>query len=954
MSRLLSLCALIVLTSLPVKGQELLRDLETMPLGMMPQDLTAVGQHVYFTGIGPEGGREWWRTDGTGPGTHMVADLAPGDGSINPKMTTVIGSELYFWDGISQSLVVINDADQTVRSINGLATDDRPYWIGSYQDGAVLVHHDQEDPIIHIIPAGSDSATRLPVSCAEPCNVIHPQVVGNALYFVLEFGQTRRELWRVFLDGSWSEPLPVSTDRYAEFIGSIGNKVLFVNRAEDGTYALYSWTGGTLSQLATLSGPGDRISTNPLAISNGRFILLTDTNRSQPGFQMIATDGTPEATEVLLGDADWIWPRTVQILPNGNIVFANYDDTYGQELWVSDGTTEGTHVVADVRPGRDGSSPEMLQVIGDHVYYCAYDPVHGVEFWRSDGTEAGTRLVADLIPGEMGGNPEYFIPLGSEILISSWDGEFGNQLIAVEPESGDTRTVTTLSRPITRSSSPRAFVEIGSEAVFSASNKLEGSQRWISDGSFEGTRRLSIPGLPEDSYLRYLTKTESFIAWSAGGGFLFRDLGNDQWTYVPMNVDGRLGEGGFVDSPWVATSPDEILVGPLVNADGEIELWASDGTEAGTRRVDPGRDARYMNPVGWVDEAWIIIQNPFVYRLDDAGLTRLGFQPDLNGSTRAVATDSLLYLYEFNDPGLWATDGTEAGTRYVSASAGFEAGHAMIHGALVTSDKAPGTAGRELTIRIGADSVRTIADLAPGSLSSTPRHITGWNDRAVFTARVNGGDRQLWITDGTEAGTQALIEDLEGGGAEDYHDVFVFLAGDENGFLFSVRHGRYGREPWYSDGTKEGTVLLADLVPGREESRPRFGGRASNQLLFSATIPEVGTELFAVSLAYLATDTESLAVLPEQPTWGPGYPNPAHSSITFPGLDASVGSGSNSALGVHARSIRVFDLLGRRHVVPADLSDGAIRLETARLPAGVYFVEIMEGDRREIRRFVRQ
>src|SRR5205085_1752519 len=122
------------------------------------------------------------------------------------------------------------------------------------------------------------------------------------------------------------------------------------------------------------------------------------------------------------------------------LYFTFQDAEHGNELWKTDGSAGGTSLVADLRPGADGSSPRQLADAGgslvfvatadaggsalyrtdgtpagtmalrafdgtdlrrletfrDGVAFSARDAEHGVEVWFSDGTAAGTRLVADV------------------------------------------------------------------------------------------------------------------------------------------------------------------------------------------------------------------------------------------------------------------------------------------------------------------------------------------------------------------------------------------------------------------------------------------------------------------------------------------------------------------------------------------------------------------------------
>ena len=69
------------------------------------------------------------------------------------------------------------------------------------------------------------------------------------------------------------------------------------------------------------------------------------------------------------------------------LFFGALDDAHGRELWKSDGTREGTRLVADLYPGPDGEGrPDMLGTHDGLLYFTAFDGIHGREMWTSDGT----------------------------------------------------------------------------------------------------------------------------------------------------------------------------------------------------------------------------------------------------------------------------------------------------------------------------------------------------------------------------------------------------------------------------------------------------------------------------------------------------------------------------------------------------------------------------------------
>ena len=78
--------------------------------------------------------------------------------------------------------------------------------------------------------------------------------------------------------------------------------------------------------------------------------------------------------------------------------FAGTDPAHGNEPWVTDGTTAGTWMLADIVPGVAGSDSYGYVTIGDTFFFSAFTPAAhgwgaGTRLWRSDGTPGGTAPV---------------------------------------------------------------------------------------------------------------------------------------------------------------------------------------------------------------------------------------------------------------------------------------------------------------------------------------------------------------------------------------------------------------------------------------------------------------------------------------------------------------------------------------------------------------------------------
>jgi len=69
---------------------------------------------------------------------------------------------------------------------------------------------------------------------------------------------------------------------------------------------------------------------------------------------------------------------------NDTVFFVANGDDSEYELWMSDGTEEGTKMVADLRPGSNSSEPDYLTAVGNTLFFSADDGNHGHELWKVD------------------------------------------------------------------------------------------------------------------------------------------------------------------------------------------------------------------------------------------------------------------------------------------------------------------------------------------------------------------------------------------------------------------------------------------------------------------------------------------------------------------------------------------------------------------------------------------
>ena len=123
-----------------------------------------------------------------------------------------------------------------------------------------------------------------------------------------------------------------------------------------------------------------------------------------------------------------------------------------------------------------------------------------------------------------------------------------------------------------------------------------------------------------------------------------------------------------------------------------------------------------------------------------------------------------------------------------------------------------------------------LRDLVPGAGSSSPQRAWLTEGGGYFyfiasTAPYN--PRNLWRTDGTEAGTVQLTY------GQSPLNLVGFLR-DRGLTVFAAEDVEHGIEPWVTDGTPAGTHLLADLEPG-----PGSGSLGTGRLVDDGRHPAV-------------------------------------------------------------------------------------------------------------------
>jgi ELWxxDGT repeat protein len=221
---------------------------------------------------------------------------------------------------------------------------------------------------------------------------------------------------------------------------------------------------------------------------------------------------------------------------------------------------------------------------------------------------------------------------------------------------------------------------------------------------------------------------------------------------------------------------------------------------------------------------------------------------------------------------LWSTDGSAAGTKLVKdidpglsgqppSFSGGSTGNAMLGNKLVFMANSAST-GKELWITDGtAAGTKLVKDIEAGAGSSTPENFITIGSKVVFTAKTAADGQELWVTDGTAAGTKAIAT-LPGFDATQPRDLAA-LGGK---VYFSANDAAFDNELWVTDGTATGTHRVTDIAPGFS-SRPKHLTVLGDKIIFGAIGPTSNGEALFISDG-TAAGTKLLKDLPSNPGIG--------------------------------------------------------------------------------------
>jgi len=349
------------------------------------------------------------------------------------------------------------------------------------------------------------------------------QVGGGKLYFIRE-----SRLWAS--DGIQSASvMPERQMTELKILGEVADKILFGIRNND--IGIWSSDGTTEGTQEILRGNTASLSsTIEMANFKGKLWFFLDDGSN--GLELWQSDGTVAGTKMAFESL----PGTETIFDRGDIsggasfiesngeflFFTNYDEQNGVEIWVSDGTLDGTRLLKDVTEGVASSVIFSFKRFQDKVIFSSDTrPPTDRRIWITDGTSEGTTVIRE---GNLNfRNSSVFID-GSLV---AYDG--GDLFLT----NGTSEGLELIKEFKEGSSVFSGFTQYGNRVTFLYEPEFFQNELWITDGTQDGT--FSLEQEVDLTSPSSLTQAGDFLFFTAEVEF-FNKLGVTNGTIAGTRI----------------------------------------------------------------------------------------------------------------------------------------------------------------------------------------------------------------------------------------------------------------------------------------------------------------------------------------------------------------------------------------------------------------------------------
>ncbi len=459
----------------------------------------------------------------------------------------------------------------------------------------------------------------------------------------------------------------------------------------------------------------------------------------------------------------------------------------------------------DLNPGTESADMISPVRMGSSTYW-----MDSQGLWKSDGTTNGTILLK-------AGNPGNSIYIWGTQIFFGFDGLDGKgvELWKSDGSVNGTVRVTDINTNGSSSSDPDNFILFNGQLYFTANDGINGTEIWRSNGSNINLLAANIntePGKGSNpSSLTLFNGNLVFSADNGNGRELFSLNTSNQFTLR----DDRPG----------SANPQELTV-----AGSNLYYSAATGGQNSSGDID-------VEPVT-LNSSWV--STKFDINLGSASSTPTDFFAWGSDVYLSARGSQGVELFRLNSTSATQIFDINPGTTGSEQNSSSPSDFALINNRLIFS-ATDNTNGRELWSYTGSGSPTRISQIASGSASSFPNNIKVVNGSAFFSASTGGNNQELYRT--TDGINVSLIRDINTGSDGSFPYNFVDAGNGKT--IFSAFRNDIGFEPFITDGTNGGTLLVKDTnISARSVGFNSEGAVLSGWRYFPGNSQNTGIELY--------------------------------------------------------------------------------------------------------------
>ena len=482
------------------------------------------------------------------------------------------------------------------------------------------------------------------------------------------------------------------------------------------------------------------------------------------------------------------------------VIFTSGEDTYGFELWISDGTTAGTYLLKDITPGiEDTNFSALFKIPANNVANFFVKTETSLELWETDGTESGTIKIKDLDLDYINGNLYYLInDKYSFVGINDGNRE-------IWTTDGTNAGTFKISSDIVIEQTSNKLSVFNNQIMTIYKNENDNLRMFLSDGTVAGTSTVDID---DNVGFNYAVLGNLIIHTRQEGASVFN---KEIFSYdYATNTDTMLANintsGG--SNPYYLTTFNGHVYFNAINSDGNIYIYKTDGTSSGTTQFtnSPGAPLMYDTQFNSLETNDYLLfysgNTPNQYHLYklDGNIIETIFSHNFSFGFKVV--NGTIYLN--TNTGLYTTNGTTSGTTLLSSEIngkvmGYTSLNNIVCSNFIDNYNAIwscNTSTGEATEILNAGSSTQDASIDKLSVIDDELLIFSYYNEASNTY-------ELWKSDGSENGTSMLSEIEYIQESTTYNGNYVFIINKNSNY-----------ELWKSDGTVAGTQLVKTLTSG--------------------------------------------------------------------------------------------------------------------------------------------